>query len=239
MSTEVLYLTANRREFTALTFELLIQNTNWSLVDRLVVYDDQSGDGARDEVSTRLHRVPVPSEIRDHSFGSPVAVMNDFIAHTECERFAKVDNDLALPPGWLEVFVGVMDEHPKLTLLGTESPFMGPPGPGWNGHYRYTPWKHIGGNGLMKTKFFKETGPIHVDGVHHGFTGHQWHHTPTLGWVTPDILVCLLDRCPIEPWKSLSAEYVKRGWQRRWTGGVIPAHFPMYFDWLPGAKEAS
>ena len=144
MSLDVIYLTHNRREFTELTFRLLIQNTNWRLVDRLIVYDDNSTDGARKEVESRLEVVPVPSEIRDHDWGSPVAVMNDYIASTEATRFAKVDNDLALPPGWLDVFVSVMDANPHVQLLGSESPFMGPPPEGWDGRYTWTPWRHIG-----------------------------------------------------------------------------------------------
>jgi glycosyltransferase involved in cell wall biosynthesis len=234
---DLLYLTHNRREFTALTFELLIRNTNWSLVDRLIVYDDYSTDGAREEVSSRIDRVPVPAEIRDHQFGSPVAVMNDYIAGAQSDLFAKVDNDLALPPLWLEAFLSVMDKYPRLTLLGTESPFMGPPREDWDGSYTYSSWKHIGGNGLMRTEFFKKTGPMDVEGSYHGFTGHQWRHAPVLGWITPDILVCLLDRCPVEPWRSLSRTYVERGWQRKW--GVIPPHFSMYWDWFVYDEEAA
>lgn len=229
MSLDIIYLTHNRREFTELTFELLIQNTNWALVDHLIVYDDASVDGAREEVANRIDRVPVSSEIRDHKMGSPVAVMNDYVASTRSKRFAKIDNDLALPPGWLDVFVGVMDRNPRLQLLGSESPFMGPPPANFDGKYTYTPWRHIGGNGLMKTDFFRHTGPMDVDG-YHGFTGHQWRWDPLRGWVTPDILLCLVDRCPIEPWVSLSKSYVKQGWQRGWP--TIQSHWSMYWDWF-------
>lgn len=235
MSLDVIYLTHNRREFTALTFELLVENTNWSLVDNLYVYDDQSRDGAREEVAERIHHVPVNWEIRDHAFGSPVAVMNDYVARSDSERFAKVDNDLALPPGWLDVFVGVMDDDDTIELLGSESPFVGPPPLGWDGKYTCTTWRHIGGNGLMKTDFFRRTGPMDVHG-YHGFTGHQWKWEPRRGWVTPDIMLCLLDRCPIEPWLSLSKHYVKQGWQRPWK--TIEPHWSMYWEWFT-EKEAA
>lgn len=237
MSLDILYLTHNRREFTELTFELLVRNTNWKHVDRLIVYDDNSTDGAREEVASRIERVPVPAEIRDHNFNSPVAVMNHYIQSADSDRFAKVDNDLALPPGWLDIFLGVMDKYPRLQLLGCESPFMGPPPADWDGHYTYTPWKHIGGNGLMKTSYFKETPPMDVDGIYHGFTGHQWLYKPERGWVTPDILLCLLDRCPIEPWASLSREYEEKGWQRRW--GAMAPHWNLYWDWFVDNEETA
>ena len=60
MSLDVLYLSRNRREFTAFTFSKLIENTNWDLVDRLVVYDDSSTDGALEEITNRIGAVPVP-----------------------------------------------------------------------------------------------------------------------------------------------------------------------------------
>lgn len=234
MSLDVLYLTHNRREFTELTFELLVQNTNWSLVDKLVVYDDDSTDGALEAVVSRTGRVPVPTTLINHDWGSPVAVMNHYAAHADSEFFAKIDNDLALPPHWLDAFMGVMNTYPGLVLLGSESPFMGPPSPDWNGTYTYTPWRHIGGNGVMRTEFFRETGPMDVDG-YHGFTGHQWRWKPIRGWLTPDIMLCLLDRCPAEPWVSLSEEYVERGWQRRW--GKIGVEYSCYWDWFTNTAE--
>ena len=229
MSLDVIYLTHNRREFTELTFELLVQNTNWDLVDRLIVYDDSSTDGAREAVAERIGRVPVETEIVDHAWGSPVAVMNHYVDHTEADLFAKVDNDLALPPGWLDAFKGVMDVHENLMLLGSESPFMGPPPEDWDGTYDVTEWRHIGGNGLMRTQFFRDTGPMGVDG-YHGFTGHQWKYSPRRGWITPDILLCLLDRCPMEPWVSYSKKYVEQNWQRRWS--TMQPHWNVYWDWF-------
>jgi len=235
MSLDVLYLSHNRREFTELTFSKLVENTNWDRVDRLIVYDDSSTDGALEEITSRIGAVPVKYEIREHDFGSPVAVMNDYIASTDAERFAKIDNDLVVPPAWLDHMVGVMDRDKNLVLLGMESPFMGPPNLDWDGAYTWTPWKHIGGVGLMRTDFFKQTGPMDVDG-YHGFTGHQWRHGPRRGWITPDLMVCLLDRAPIEPWQSLSEEYAKKNWQRRWR--TMPIEYSMYWTWFTDEEAA-
>lgn len=44
----------------------------------------------------------------------------------------------------------------------------------------------------------------------------EWQHTyqPVRGWIRPDLPVALLDRVPLEPWLSLSQEYIANGWQR-------------------------
>lgn len=233
---DVLYLSRNRREFTAFTFSKMIENTNWDLVDRLIVYDDSSTDGALEEITSRIEAVPVPHEVREHSLGSPVLVMNDYIASADAESFAKIDNDLVVPPAWLDDMTSVMDRWHDLVLLGMESPFMGPPNLDWDGTYTWTPWKHIGGVGLMRTDFFRQTGPMDADG-YHGFTGHQWRYGPRRGWITPDILVCLLDRCPMEPWVSLSEEYAKRNWQRSWK--KMPTDFSIYWDWFTEEEVAA
>jgi glycosyltransferase involved in cell wall biosynthesis len=233
VSLDVLYLSCNRREFTAFTFAKLIENTNWDRVDRLIVYDDSSTDGALEEIASRIEAVPVPHEIREHNYRSPVSVMNDYVAQTESRFFAKVDNDVVMPPGWLDAFVSVMTRKsdPELNpeLLGGESPFMGPPLPDWNGTYTWHAWKHIGGVGLMDTDFFRRTGPMKSRG-HHGFTEHQWEHEPRRGWINPDIPMCLLDRCPIEPWHSIGREYERQGWQRPWK--KIPKQFDFYWRWF-------
>lgn len=229
MSLDVVYLIANRREFTRLSFDMLVRNTNWERVDRLIVYDDFSTDGAREEVDARLPEVPVPTEVRDHNLHSPVAVMNDYVSLSDSERFAKIDNDVVLPPRWLDDFLSVMEAKNPPELLGTESPFMGPPAQDWDGVYTWHDWKHIGGVGIMQTDFFRRTGPIAAKG-HHGFTQHQWMHRPRRGWINPDLAACLLDRCPIEPWLSLSREYENRGWQRPWK--KIPMHMDYYWRWF-------
>lgn len=234
MSLDVLYLSHNRREFTELTFSKLVENTNWDLVDRLIVYDDSSTDGALEEITSRIGAVPVQYEIREHDFGSPVAVMNDYIASTDAERFVKIDNDLALPPGWLDDFMSVMSRKDAPVLLGTEGPFMCPPAQDWDGVYSWHPWRHIGGVGIMRTDFFKSTGPMKVRG-HHGFTEHQWEHNPLRGWMNPDLATCLLDRCPIEPWVTLSSQYRRYRWQRPWK--LIPVEMDYYWNWFTETEQ--
>lgn len=226
---EILYLAYNRLEFTEFTFQKLLENTNWDLVDKLVVYDDGSVDGTREFLNVMIGEAPVPSEYRFSNFRSPVQTMKHYLAGTEANVFAKVDNDLALSPGWLEAMLSVLDANPELELLGMEPSFMMPPTLDWDGIYTYTPWTHIGGNGLMKVETFKRHPPMDVHGLH-GFTGWQWRHEPVRGFITPDLPACLLDRCPAEPWVSLSKKYKHKHWQRGWS--KISLAYPYYFSWL-------
>ncbi len=226
---DLLYLAWNRREFTEFTFSMLLKNTDWSQVSQLIVYDDGSEDGTREYLDEAIRDCPAPYHLRYLGLRSPVAVMKDYLAGSDAEVFAKVDNDLVVPPGWLNEMIGVMERQPEIDLLGMESPFMGPPPLDWDGVYRFTPWRHIGGNGLMRTKFFHDHPPMDVDGLH-GFTGFQWRYEPVRGWITPDLPVCLLDRCPIEPWRSLADEYIEKGWQRPWR--AMGENYDFYWKWF-------
>lgn len=216
---EVLFLAWNRLEFTRAALAALHANTDWSLVDRLVVYDDGSEDGTRELLDDLLPAFPVETVLRAEKKMGPVAIMRTHFATTPADVVAKIDNDVAVPYGWLERMLVVLDRHPDVELLGMEAGMtevVGRDGDNeWDGVYRFEPATNIGGVGLMRTSAFRSRPALYADG-RNGFS--EWQHTndPVRGWITPDMPVVLLDRLPFEPWVSLSAGYVERGWQRPW-----------------------
>lgn len=49
--------------------------------------------------------------------------MNDYVARADpADVVAKIDNDVIVPPGWLDACHAVMEAHPDLDLLGIEPP---------------------------------------------------------------------------------------------------------------------
>jgi hypothetical protein len=153
----------------------------------------------------------------------------------DSDRFAKIDSDIVVPPGWLEALTGVMDRNPKVDLLGFEAGRMGPPGHNgapWDWDrplegYDFEKGSHIGGVGLMKTSVFSKHPGMRTTQGRFGFT--EWQHEyrdVVRGWITPDLLVSELTRIPFEPWVSLSAEYAERDWERDW-----PKYHPRWDYW--------
>lgn len=209
-SIDVLFLAFNRLEFTKASFGYLLANTDWSLVDRLVVYDDGSEDGTREWLEDHKHAGQVEADLRLSSFGSPVAVMVDYILTAEADIVAKVDNDIAMPPGWLNTAARCMDENPELEILGLAAGWA----PRKDGPLGYQAATHIGGVGLMRRKAF-DRGPLEPNG-RQGFTTWQHKHEPIRGWLTPDVLAVQLDLIPESPWRELAASYVVKGWAREW-----------------------
>ena len=84
----------------------------------------------------------------------------------------------------------------------------------------------------MRTKVFRGRGRKIIERGRFGFTEWQRRHSPTRGWITPDLMVPQIDRVPLEPFVSLSAEYVAAGWQREWPK-MDPVWSEPYFGWLP------
>jgi hypothetical protein len=209
---DLLYLTHNRFEMTKASMAALIKNTNWAVVDRLLLYDDASDDETR-EYLTGIG-FPVKVEHRFGSFGSPVAVMVDYLTgldQQELRTFAKIDNDTMVPAGWLNECIQVFAKHPELDLLGIEA--FNPVVPG-DYNRSFTDARFIGGIGLMRNEAFitlpRPRGRF-------GFTAWQEKTARVrAGWINPSIPVFLLDRIPREPWRSLSLEYIAKGWQRDW-----------------------
>lgn len=237
--TEILYLAYNRREYTRTSFGSLVRNTNWELVERIVAYDDGSEDGTAEWLKEVGAKVPVSFELRQSSFRSPPLTMKDYVERSEAEAFVKIDNDVCVPPGWLDVLVRLAREHPKAELIGSEAGRG--PRPEESPEYGLKPAKHIGGIGLMRRRAFVVRPPITVATRYKhrrdGFTIWQHRHRARAFWVVPDLAIVQLDRIPEEPWASLATEYVNNGWSRRWD--KYPNDLRPWWAWLHEAEEAA
>lgn len=220
--TEILYLAWNRLEFTRKSYETMLANTDWSRVDRLVVYDDGSTDGTAEYLREQVSLAPIPTRYSWSRNLGPVGIMRHYLVDDDPGLFIKIDNDVMLPPGWLPECLQVMQDHPELDLLGIEA--IRPVGVGPRS-FRAT--DHIGGIGLMRYGAFECCLPTPADqGSRYGFTEWQWRHDGSAsggfhanvkkGWLDPALPVGLLNLVPVEPWRSLSLEYIRKGWQRDW-----------------------
>ena len=245
LKTDVLFIARNRLEFTRESFAALIANTDWSLVDTLCVYDDGSTDGTRDWLMKASIDAPeqISLKIISSRLGAPAAIMNDYLARSTSELFAKIDNDVIVPPGWLNRCMDVMVKCAGLDLLGIEPPESRTPhvAGGIRSKYPeltalpgsyYVRCDSIGGIGLMRRSAFVNGTPMTPHSTYGGFTEWQLaNRNVNKGWITPPLKVFLLDRLPTEPWASLSSKYIAKGWQRAWSG-YDPTN-PFWSWWTP------
>lgn len=237
MRTEVLYLSWNRNEFVQETFPRLLTNTDWSQVSKLVAYDDGSEDGALEFLAEAIKACPVEFELRETDHVGPVEIMNRFVEATKCDWFLKSDSDILLPPGYLEALVQVRDDVPYLEAIGMEAGrTVLPPHPRMPEAFRYgyTPARHIGGVGLIRTEVLGRR-PLMVANGRFGWTEMQEQWNVSSAWINPDLYCPQMDRLPFEPWLTLSAEYVEKGWSRPW-GAYHPRWMCRYWaeafpDW--------
>ena len=254
MKIDLLYLAKGRDEFTAASFHALLANTNWALVSTLWIFSD--GGSIASAFSCGL---PSKAGFDENSYGGPVAIMKRYLSMpAEPQVFAKIDNDVIVPPGWLDACAPAMDRNPGLDLLGIEPPISRTPAPWANGKRAPAPEENyaqglstdmlrrgygvpslgyvhcdmIGGIGLMRRSAFAKGAPM----VPHGPNGvggfSDWQartSSVTKGWIMPPLNVFLLDRLPVEPWASLSKRYIAEGLQRPWTNYAPEDH--ALWDW--------
>jgi hypothetical protein len=247
---DLLYLARDRLEFTKESFSTLLRTTDWGLVRRLSVYDDGSRDGTDRWLAAALPGVPIVTRFVRTRFSSPVAAMGHWIETSEAPILAKTDNDAMLPPGWLRAGLAVLERHPELQLLGIEamSPHVDDP----DVPRSFTPAEFISGLGLYRREAFARSRPV---AVNRWFGLEEWQMAqgPGLvrGWMTPALPVFLLDRLPFHPWRGLSDEYIRRGWQRPWQGYPLDcslwhwrwpiearSDIPVTSDLVPAAPQA-
>jgi len=204
---EILYLAYNRLEFTKLSMETMLKNTTLSLVDRVVIYDDGSTDGTLEYLRETIKGKPM--ELRETSGLGPTGILRHYVETGASEMFAKIDNDVMLPPCWLETCLRIMNE-PSIDILGIESMY-----PSGNGAHVFEPSEYVGGIGMLRTRAFDHCIPR--DHGRFGFTAWQDYHPRIVkGWIKPSLPVCLLNLVPLEPWFSFSRKYVANNWQRNW-----------------------
>lgn len=232
MTTDIIYLAFNRLEFTQFTFQKLLENTNWRRVDNLIVYDDGSKDGTdlwlrKQVIKLGSIEFPAKAAIHQTQFHSPVAIMNHYLDHYTADSFAKIDSDIVVPPLWLEEMARQMWLRPDLDILGMQAN-SGPPQHGKYGERTTEDARWIGGVGLMRRRAFKFCRPSPHG--RYGFTEFQQRHEDiTKAWIRPDLATFELDRVPLEPWLSLTKEYVASGWARAW--GPYSEDANDYWDW--------
>lgn len=201
---DIVFLAANRPEFTAWSLEALARGTAWQMVRKLIIYTD--GSPLRDGF---IARPPIPYEVIEYNrdrLGGPVAIMNHYLANSPAPLWAKIDNDVVVPPGWLNTCATVMERCPQLDLLGIEPPLSRTKAPwapraedkppehtehltfgGWpvlyeNPTFARTP--SIGGIGLFRTRAWQGRSAMRPFATYGGFTDWQIREGNTVGRVT-------------------------------------------------------
>ncbi len=236
MSLDILYVAWNRLEFTKFSFEMLLENTDWSLVSKLVIHDDSSEDGTRQWLKEACKQSPVEVVFRLQQLRSPPAVMNRYVADSEAEWFAKIDNDIVVPPSWLPAMVEAISGDIHVDAIGMEAGRGFPTTPEWDGVYRFEDGSHMGGVGLIRVEALAARPRMSEAGLN-GWTKFQHEYGVVVGrgpvmcgWINPDLPVVSLDRVPFEPWLTLTDIYIEREWGREWGKYHERAD---YWDWWP------
>lgn len=252
---DILYLAHNRLEFTRESLKQLERNTDWNQVGHLHLFADTGGitdgtDGLLDEfrpadVNVQRWRGP---------FGGPVNIMSAYLAKfgDVDHVFAKIDNDVIVPPNWLRDGIQVMETCPELSFLGIEPPASRTPAP-WRSKRIHAPenalvndvllptyaqCESIGGVGFMRAAAFRGRFPMKQHSTYGGFTDWQHHNEDIVkGWIVPPMRLFLLDRLPFEPWASLSKVYIGAGWQRPWTNYEMETADQLWSWWLEKKGE--
>ncbi len=226
---DLLYVAHNRLAFTEATFPALVAHTNWDLVHSAWILDDASIDGTADYLANAVFDIPCKpyfAPFKPGALGGPVAAMNYALDHMDTDVLVKVDNDLLVCPGWLDSLLDVLTAHPGLDVLGFEAGFGDAVAPA-DTPRTARPARHVGGLGAFRKRLFAQRRPVQHE-TFFGMTQFMVRNAHC-GWLSPALPCVLLDHLPFEPWRSLTREYVERGWSRQWS--EYPERMRDYWAW--------
>lgn len=232
---DVLFVTKNRLRYVRSSFVALLENTDWAEVSGLYLADDASTDGTREwlasvDISAALD-MGVSLHINTGPFGGPVAAMNWALDQRseDADRFAKVDSDFVVCPGWLPEVLKQMTIHPGIDAFGLQ-PRFGPATPPGSPGRSVDGCRFIGGIGVIRHRAFEGCRPVpQGQKGYFGWTEYQIKHPFRKAWIAPDLPCFCLDLLPFEPWISQAAEYVDLGWMRAWP--AYESAGSSYWDW--------
>ncbi len=237
---DLLFVSWNRLEFCKASFQALVDGTDWSLVRNLHLHDDGSSDGAAQWLLEASEQVPENVKVLYESMrlGGPVAAMVRHLdlckPSDDCGAFVKLDNDFVVCPGWLPELLRQTVPHPGIEIFGIQ-PRLGPPTAIPDYNRTVEDCRHIGGIGLMRYRAFEVCRPT-PNGLY-GWSEYQVAHKDIRKcWVKPDLPCFSLDLIDAEPWASLSAEYIAKGWQREWAKYVDGGRG--YHEWFTAPVPA-
>ena len=118
---DVCFLTCRRLEFTRIAFQKLMENTDFDLVEKLIIVQDLP----EEEQTIYFHRnlewlrsrgisvVYTETKSRSVVFG-----MRYGMEKSEAKYFLKIDNDVVPGERWINCLVDTMESYPELVLLG-------------------------------------------------------------------------------------------------------------------------
>lgn len=231
---DILYISYNRLELTRESFQALVDNTDWEHVSRLYIHDDESTDGTREWLDEAADSVPREVVFSNKKMGGPVAATNWYLNQSwqeykedRVDRFAKIDNDFIVCPGWLTEVLKRLTAMSDVDVFGFEpmtGPAIMPPFPDRG----IRTARFVGGKVIVRHRAFQCCQPAARG--RQGWT--QWqtsHESIRKVWVYPDLPCFGLDQIPFEPWATLTRYYTRKQWGRAWE--PYPAGMDTYWGW--------
>lgn len=234
--------TCNRLEYTKVALESLLQTTDRTLVNQLILVDSRSEDGTREYLGEVLKRsLPFSAVLLNVGERHIVNSMQAARDAAKSPVIAKIDSDSVPPPGWLPVALEVMNRNPALWALGIVPRDNSVVPADVKVERTCESDKYVGGVGLFRREAWKDLKPEKAP--YWGWTTHQYNSSWGKGWLKPYLPLFLLDQLPFEPFVGLRKRYFNLGWHRT-TGGYSEAQEKCwtwkYPDWrkmLPGTAK--
>lgn len=208
----IIYLVHNRLEYTKMSLPIIVREVKQSkLVDQLIIFDDNSDQHTANYIESFKLKKKLKERYRYifENKGNTTWQINWCIANCKSKYIYKIDNDILIPEGAIEILFKAIDCRKKLSFLMMKE-VAGLP------HVRKLAVKnasHIGGVGMFRMSTLREKGLITSSGTYFGFTRYQEEAIRDMKVTAGIMKGCGNTNLDMSEWSRVD-EYTKKGWSR-------------------------
>lgn len=207
----VLYPVHNRLEYTKMSLPRVIEECKNKLVKHFIIFDDNSEKDTVNYInSLNISSILGKKYIyKRQKVGNSTGALNYCIEHFNTKYLYKIDNDILIPKGAIDVMFTEIDRRKRVSFLMMRETAQKP----YINRLEVKDASHIGGVGIFRMETLKKRGKINSSGRFFGFTLYQQQCIRDFR-----VKACVLTKCgntnlDMSKWSKVK-EYTKKGWSR-------------------------
>lgn len=207
----LIYPVHNRLHYTRMSLPIVIEEAKNPLVKEFIIFDDNSEEDTVHYIkSLKIDKILGKKfTLIRKEIGNSTDQINHCIKNCNTKYIYKVDNDILIPEGAVQVLFNEIDRRKKVSFLMMRETAGKP----YIKKLDIRPASHIGGVGIFRMATLKKKGLITPKSRFFGFTQYQAECIKEFKTKAAILKHCGNTNLDMSKWSRVD-KFVKKGWSR-------------------------